>query len=80
MSIEGLQEFLFWCMLINFGVYVFSVIAVLVFRGAMCNMHSKMFGLDEAAVKKAIYAYLANYKLLIIVFNLVPWLATLIIK
>ena len=80
MDVEQLQGFFFWCMLVNTGIYAFTAIAVLVLRDVVCKMHKKMFGLDEETVCKSMHRYLATYKLLITVFNFVPWIAILIIK
>ena len=80
MDIEKLQEFFFWCMLVNFGIYAFTAIMVLVFHDTILKIQTKMFRLDEETVSKAVYRYLANYKLLITVFNFVPWIAIVIIK
>jgi len=79
MDIEKLQDFFFWCMLVNMGIYMFSVVSVLVIRDMTVNIHVKLFALDKETVKKSIYMYLAGYKLLIIVFNFVPWITLLII-
>jgi len=80
MDIEKLQEILFWCMLVNMGIYAFTASAVLVLRDLICKIHKRMFGLDEETICKAMYMYLAAYKLLITFFNLVPWIAILITK
>ena len=80
MDIEKLQEFFFWCMLVNIGIYTLTAILILIFHNTVLKIQSKMFRLDEETVSKAVYRYLANYKLLITVFNFVPWLAILIIK
>ena len=80
MDIEILQEFFFWCMLVNLGIYVFTAIMVLVFHDTILKIQTKMFRLDEKTVSKALYRYLANYKLLITIFNFVPWIAIVIIK
>ena len=80
MDIEKLQEFFFWCMLVNFGIYALTAILILIFHNTVLKIQRKMFRLDEETVSKAVYKYLANYKLLITVFNFVPWIAILIIK
>jgi hypothetical protein len=80
MEIEKLQGFFFWCMLVNFGIYTITAIAVLVLRDIICKIHRKMFRLDEETVNKSIHKYLATYKLLVTVFNFVPWVALLIIE
>lgn len=80
MTTDLLQEFLLWCLLLNLGIYSFSVITSIVLRNFMAKTHGKMFGISEETAYKAIYTYLAAYKLLIIVFNVVPWLAMVIIN
>ena len=80
MDIETLQAFLFWCLLVNTGIYALTAIAVLLLRDFVCKIHKKIFGLDEETVSKSIHTYLAAYKLLITVFNFAPWIAILIIK
>lgn len=79
MNAEIVQEFLLWCLLLNLGIYTFSAIASIVLRNFMARTHGKMFGISEETAYNAIYTYLAAYKLLIIVFNFVPWLAMVII-
>ena len=61
MDIEKLQDFFFWCMLVNSGIYAFTAIAVLVLRDLVCKIHRKMFGLDEKTVCKSIHMYLAVF-------------------
>lgn len=80
MDIDKLQDFFFWCMIINVGVYMLIIVAWLSLRGFYTNILMKVFGLDELIIKKSIYTYIANYKLLITVFNFTPWIAILIIK
>jgi len=80
MDTQTLQEFFFWCMVVNTGIYAATAISVLVFRGLICKLHGKMFGLDEETASKSMQTYLATYKLLITFFNFVPWIALLIIK
>lgn len=80
MDIQFLQDFFFWCMLINFGIYTATSIATIVFRGMLVKIQQRLFGFDEGTTLKSIQNYLATYKLLITVFNFAPWLAILIIR
>ncbi len=80
MNIDLLQDFFFYSMVINFGIYSFTAIAILVLPNFIYNLLNKIFGLDRKSVLESIYKYLANYKLLITFFNFVPWLAIYIIK
>ena len=80
MDLDRLQDFLLWSLLVNAGIYLISLVGVLSLRRFMCKIHAKLFGVNEETVNKVIYQYLAIYKLLLIVFNLVPWIAIQIIK
>ncbi|MGA1825860.1 MAG: DUF6868 family protein [bacterium] len=80
MDIEILQKFFFWCMFLNTGIYALTAIAALVLRDFLYTINNKLLGLDKETVSKSIQTYLATYKLLITVFNFVPWIALLIIK
>ena len=80
MDIEKLEAFFLWCMLVNIGIYAFTAIATLVFHDFICKMQAKMFGLSDETIRKSIYMYLAIYKLLITVFNFVPWIVIKIIN
>lgn len=74
-SIKSLTEFFGWCSLINIGFLILTSILILSMRTAVSNIHSRMFGLDSKVVLKAYFQYLANYKIVIIVFNIVPYFA-----
>lgn len=75
MNLETLTEFLGWVTLINIGMLTFATLFVVAFRDFTINMHSRMFHLDQQALSRAYFSYLGNYKIIIITFNLVPWLA-----
>jgi hypothetical protein len=74
-SLETLAAFLGWCTLINMGMLIFASLAMVSMRETMTKMHSSMFGLDDTDLARAYFQYLAQYKILIFVFNLVPYLA-----
>lgn len=79
MTIETLRIFLGWCSVINIGLLGVSSIFIVAFRGASLRVHSKMFDLDEKYLSQAYFQYLAQYKLAIIVFNVVPYFALRIV-
>ena len=80
MNIDLLQDFFFWSMIINSAIYVISALATMFLRGFMCAVMKKVFDYDKEDSLKAVQRYLANYKLLITVFNFTPWIVILIIK
>lgn len=75
MNIAQLHELFLTMTLVNFGLLAFSALVVVVFKKQVCSLHGKMFGLSEEVVRLVCYVYVAAYKILIIVFNLVPLLA-----
>ncbi len=74
-TIEAMREFLGWCSVINIGLLIFSAIFVVSLRGPISRIHAKMFNLDESDLSRAYFQYLAQYKIAIIVFNIVPYFA-----
>ena len=79
MNSDHLIEFFKWMSIINLGLFVFSTLIVMALRSLVVKIHSKMFGLSETQILNNIYSYLGMFKLLIIVFNLVPYIILLII-
>ena len=80
MDLETLEKFFLWTMVVNTGVYVVTGVASILMRGFIYNVHRRLYDMDEKTVDKSVQSYLANYKLLITVFNFAPWVAILIIK
>jgi len=74
-SIETITEFLGWCSVINIGLLILASIFLVIVRGPISKIHTKMFGLSEADISRAYFQYLAQYKIAILVFNLVPYVA-----
>ena len=74
-SLEAVTTFFGWTTVINFVLLTFSTISIIAMRGWMSRMHAKMFGLEPADVLRAYYQYVAHYKIAIIVFSLVPYVA-----
>ena len=75
MTIETIRTFLGWCTVINIGLLMLSSIFVIAFRGTASRIHGTMFNLDEKYLSQAYFQYLAQYKIAIIVFNVVPYFA-----
>ncbi len=75
MTIEQITQLLGWCTAINLGLLIFSSIFVILLRVPIMKIHAKMFPLSEEDLARAYFQYLAQYKILILVFNLAPYLA-----
>ena len=76
MNTETAREFFGWCTVINIGVMFLSLIKILSLRNWASRVHARMFGLaDEDSVRQAYFQFFANYKIALVVFNFVPYLA-----
>ncbi|NOR55955.1 MAG: hypothetical protein GQ531_07075 [Sulfurovum sp.] len=74
-TIETMIEFLGWCSVINIGILIFYSICIIIFTDTMVKIHTKMFDLDKNYVIQAYFKYLAQYKIILIIFNIVPYFA-----
>ena len=74
-EIDILTTFLGWCSVINIGVLVLSTIALKVMREAILNIHSNMFGVNQADLPLIYMQYLGSYKIAILILNLVPYIS-----
>lgn len=75
MSITDITAFLGWVTVINFSVLIFSTVMILAFQNKFAALHAKMFGFAAEDIKRAYFDYLARYKILVICFNLAPYIA-----
>ena len=75
MNITDITAFLGWITVINFSVLIFSTLMILAFQNKFGALHAKMFAMEQGEIKRAYFDYLARYKILIICFNLAPYIA-----
>jgi hypothetical protein len=75
MSLEQLQTFLGWCTVINYAVLIFTTLLLVVFKKQIKSLHSIFFQLSPEKLESLYFKFLAYYKMLVIIFNLVPYVA-----
>jgi Family of unknown function (DUF6868) len=75
MTIAELTELLGWGSVINIGFLMLSFFAVTFMRKIAVQIHSNLFGLKEEDLLRAYFQYLAQYKIVVLVFFVVPYLA-----
>ncbi len=79
MSIQMLTRFLMWCTLLNMGLLI-VLFLVLAFAGDFVyKMHGRWFPLTRETFNAVIYSFLGGYKIIILAFNLIPWIALTIV-
>lgn len=74
-NVSIVTAFLGWCTVLNLVIYTFTALTLLIFREPVKAIHSKLTGLSPDKLDEAYFHYLANYKLALIVLNVVPYLA-----
>ncbi len=75
MTLDVLTTLLGWTLIINLGVLLFSTLLLILLGSWAARIHKKMFEIDTASLQKIYFQYLAQYKLLFVIFNLAPYLA-----
>ena len=74
-SIETAREFLGWCSVINIGMLLLSTLMLTVMRNWIIKIHANLTGVSEAELPRIYLEFLGNYKMLVVVLNLVPYVA-----
>ena len=75
MNFELLRQTLGWCCLINVGLLIWWFGFFWLGHDWMYRFHAKLFRISIETFDAIHYAGLAIFKILIFVFNLVPYLA-----
>ena len=79
MDVETLRAFFMWCTIINVVLMCISFIFCAFTGGFVYRMHGKWFPMSRETLTVVLYSYMGIYKIFIIMFNLVPYLALLIV-
>lgn len=79
MDIQTLTTFFMWCTIINGAFLVLWSIMFLLVSDFVYRMHSKWFPMPRETFNVVIYSFLGLFKMIIIVFNAIPYVALVII-
>jgi hypothetical protein len=74
MDVQQLQHFLGWSLVINFSLLVFISVMIIFFKGLILKIHGSLFDMEKKELNILYVNFISNYKLLIIIFSLVPYL------
>ena len=80
MDIPTLTTFLMWCTILNGGLLMLWTIAIYAMPDLVYRMHKKWFPMSREIWGVVIYCFLGGFKVVFIIFNLVPLVALLIMK
>ena len=74
-EISTITTFLGWCSIINIGLLAYSTVMLTIFREPVKRIHSKLSGVEQESLEAIYFNFLGNYKLAILVLNVVPYCA-----
>ncbi|WP_412970838.1 DUF6868 family protein [Glaciecola sp. MF2-115] len=74
-TLSELTELLGWASVINIAYLLFVTIMLVIMGGTITSIHSKIFKIDEKKLKVKYFDFLSNYKVMSIIFTLVPYLS-----
>ena len=80
MNIQKLKVFFLWCTIINGGLLVLTVIIGIVGLDSIYAMHGRLFQISQESFNSIWYFFLGLYKIVWLVFNVVPYISLLIIS
>jgi hypothetical protein len=75
MTVESVQGFLLWCLVINYGILLLWFLVFWLGHDWMFRLHSRWFHLSRERFDSIHYGCMAVYKLGILLLNLAPYVA-----
>ncbi|MDY0165367.1 MAG: hypothetical protein RBS80_02425 [Thermoguttaceae bacterium] len=79
MDLQTARAFFMWCTVINAALLAWSFLVCAYAGNWIYRMHSKWFPMPRETFNVVIYSFIGVYKVFVIVFNAVPYLALLIV-
>ncbi|MES9938023.1 MAG: DUF6868 family protein [Sedimenticola sp.] len=79
MDVQTLTSFFMWCTIINGGLLLFWSLALMTAPDLVYRTQSRWFPIPRETFNVVIYGFLGLFKVFFLVFNLVPYLALLIV-
>ncbi len=79
MTLAMLKSFFMWCTIINAGILLFSSLMMMSMADWAFSIHSRFFAIKREEFNLAVYSFLGLYKLFVYFFNLVPFIALVIV-
>lgn len=80
MDLATLTSFFQWCTFISVGLLIFWTVIMIAMPDLVYRMHSKMFPMARETFNVVIYSFLGLFKIFVIVFNIIPYVALRILS
>ena len=79
MDIQTLTSFFMWCTIINSGFLIFLALVLMLAPNLTYRLQSKFIPITQETFNIVFYSFMGFFKVVVLVFNVVPWIALLII-
>ena len=79
MDIQTLTTFFMWCTIINMGLLILTSLVCIFLADFSYRMNNRFFSISRETFNIAFFSFIGFFKIFVIVFNLVPYIALLII-
>jgi len=80
MDLHMLTNFLMWCSVLNIGLLFFLLVMMVLAKDLAYKIQSKFFPISKETFDIIMYSFLGLYKMFILVFCVIPYIALLIIR
>ena len=78
MDIATVRAFFMWCTILNGGLLILSFLFCTFAGDWVYRMHSKWYPISRDAFNVVIYSFIGLFKIFVLMFNLVPYVALVI--
>ncbi len=79
MDIDTVRAFFMWCTILNGALLILAFLFCASAGDWIHRVHSQWFPISREAFYVAIYSFLGVFKMFVLVFNLVPYVALVIV-
>ena len=79
MDIQTIRAFFMWCTIMNGALLVLSFLICASAGDWIYRKHSKWFPISRESFNVAIYSFIGIFKILFFVFNVIPYVALVIV-
>ena len=79
MDINTIRAFFMWCTIINGALFILSFLFCAFAGDWIYKMQNRWFAIPREKFNVVIYSFIGLYKIFVITFNLIPFIALLII-
>ena len=80
MEIAAFEPFFFWCTVLNGGVLILWVLAFMIMPDMVYRTQSAWFKISREQFDLLFYGFLGLFKIFFLFFNLIPYIAILILS